>query len=164
MAEYPKTFWLNILAGVALGVLMLTTAYTVAQLFIPFHRPTLQLLSDQVPAGGYLQFVQATTPPKSCSQEQSRQIWRWETPEKERRISFLLSDANIPPPLWDGPTVITVRIPLETSPGEWYYVRTSETWCSLLNYVFGATRSRTPDVRFTVLPAGTQPQPKQMLN
>ena len=148
--KYPKQYWSGAATAAAVLVIAGVVALVSAQAYPPFHRPTLQITTPTVTPGDNLGFVQALVNPRHCPQETVRLMWRWEDSTYARRVVVPLSDANVLPRVWAGPTVIAVHIPANTSPGEWYYFRETLSWCSLWNYIAGPTVQRTADVPFTV--------------
>ena len=150
----PGGFVMGIFAGVSTAVIVSIAGMAAFNAYVPLSRPTLQLVSDSVPAGGYLGFVQSSAPVRPCQQEQVRLIWRTVNINgMSVRQTFFLSDANIPTKAWDGPTLIMLNVPAEVPPGQYHYQRQSQTWCSLVNYIFGPTMSVTADVPFQVTSA-----------
>lgn len=142
---------MGVLAGVATAVITTIAGVATFDAYVPFSRPTLQLLSDSVAAGEHLGFIQSSIPVKPCQQEQVRMMWRdIDLHGVKARQVFLLSDTNVVNKLWDGPTVIMVNIPKDAPPGHYNYTRQSQTWCSWVNYVFGPAISQTADVPFQV--------------
>lgn len=157
MRTYPVAFWGNFLLGVAgtVTVAMLITGLVYYN--TPLIRPTLKLVSDVVPAGGKLGFVQAASPPVVCPQENSRVIWRMLDSDNQKVAEiYLLSDANAAPRVWDGPAVIYVTLPADLPPGTYYYMRETVSWCSWINYLlFRPSVERTASVPFQVVPRPT---------
>lgn len=150
--KYPLAFWGNFLLGaagaIAAGLFLSGFLYYNT----PLLRPTLQLMSDTVPAGGRLGFIQTAAPIKICPQENARVIWRWATAAQDMAEVYLLSDANAAPRVWDGPTVVYVTIPADIPPGTYHYMRETTSWCSWFNFLFFRPYvERTPSVRFEVV-------------
>ena len=139
------------LAGVAVTLAAAVTVTTAVNIYTPHYRPTLRLLTEVVPAGGHMGFVQAVPPAKPCPQTQVRVLWRWDARHAQREV-YPLSDAHLVPRLWEGPTTIMVAVPRDVPPGDYNYVRYSQTWCSWINYAFGPTTTWTRDVPVRIVP------------
>ena len=148
--KYPKQYWAGAATAGAVMVIVFLSIVAIVQAYPPFFRPTLQLVNDTLMPGGNLAFVQSTSAPRHCPHQTVRAMWRWEDASKTRRVVLHLSDFNLLPRVWDGPTVIALPIPATTSPGEWFYFRETKSWCSLWNYIAGPSVQHTLDVPFTV--------------
>lgn len=139
------------MSALAMTAILGTVLLMVTQAYPPFTRPTLSLTTASLIPGDNLGFIQAATEPRRCRQENVRVMWRWEDATHVRRVAVPLSDVNPIPRIWPGATVVAVPIPANTSPGEWFYFRETQSWCSLWNYIVGPSVERTMDVPFTVL-------------
>ena len=152
MRQYPVVFWRNFGLGALAAVALVVGAIGYYQVVTPVLRPTLQLVSDVVPAGGSLGFVQAQQPARACPQESSRIIWWWETPDRQRAQMQARSNVSPTPRVWDGPTVVNLPLPSNLAPGTYYYMRETTSWCSVFNYLLARpTIERTASVRFEVV-------------
>ena len=152
--RHPVQFWTSFVFGSCFALACAVTGFGWYQASTPIYRPTLQLISDVVPAGGYMGFIQAASSPRRCLQETSRAIWWWEDVAHKRRNVLMLTDANPAPRVWDGPIVLNIKLPEELTPGTYYYVRETASWCSMLSYIFNVPEvQRTNDVRFEIVSA-----------
>ena len=115
-------------------------------------RPTLKLIESTVPAGGHLGFYQGYVPPQRCPQETVRMVWRQKTPT-EREI-YPLPDFNVVPNIWDGRSVVLLKLPDDIAPGQWFYTRETAQWCSWWNTFTRPVVTRTHDVPFEVVARG----------
>ena len=150
--RFPVIFWGNVAIGALLATLLVGAAGGLVYYNTPLLRPTLQLTSDTVPAGGKLGFIQSAAPVKVCPQENSRAIWRWVGDDRTLAEMYLLSDANAAPRVWDGPTIVYVPIPEDIPPGTYYYMRETTSWCSWFNFLFfRPSVERTPAVKFEIV-------------
>jgi hypothetical protein len=153
--QHPGRFAVGIMAGVAGTLFAVVAVTTTVNVYTPFHRPALQLESSVVEAGGHMGFEAAVPPAKACPQEQTRVLWKWDETKKRRRI-YPLSDANPIPRLSNDPMIVMVSVPRDVPPGDYYYARQSQTWCSWVNHVFGPTIESTRDVPVRIVSPVTQ--------
>jgi hypothetical protein len=146
----PARFWLGCVAGLMLSAGVALAAISWSQYSLPDFVPSLKLVETTIAPGDYLGFEQAASPSYRCVQETVRLIWRQKTPTT--REIFPLLDINIVPQIWDGKSIVYLRIPENTAPGEWFYTRETAQWCSWWSLVLAKPRiSRTPDIPFTVV-------------
>ena len=115
-------------------------------------RPTLKLIENTVMAGGHLGFYQGIVPAQRCPQETVRMIWRQRTPT-EREI-HPLPDFNVVPNIWEGRSVVYLKLPDDLAAGEWFYTRETAQWCSWWNFFTRPLIIRTSDVPFQVVARG----------
>jgi hypothetical protein len=147
--RWPARFWLGVAMGLALSGCVAVTALSWTQYHAPQLRPTLSLVKSTIAPGEYLGFEQAIVPPQRCLQENVRMIWR-QTSSGVREI-YPLPDFNQIPNIWEGRSVIYLRIPETTEPGDWFYTRETAQWCSWWSLVSAKPYiTRTADVPFTV--------------
>ena len=152
MKRYPLAFWGNAAVGATVAVVLIALGVGAVHYNTPLFKPTLQLTSDTVPAGGWLGFIQTSSPVRVCPQENARAIWRWEDEEQKRAQVYVVSDANAPPRVWDGPAVINIPVPADIPPGTYYYTRETTSWCSWFNYLFfRPSVERTAPVKFEIV-------------
>ncbi len=148
---YPVVFWRSFALGAVAAVAGILGAVGYYQVSTPIFRPTLQLVSNVIPSGGSLQFVQAASPARPCPQESTRAVWWWETPEQTRAQLVILNNSGPAPRVWDGPTTVNIPLP-DLPPGTYYYMRETTSWCSLFNYLLATpTVEKTHPVRFEIV-------------
>ena len=148
----PWAFMRGFVAGSIILVGAIGMAIGWEQTYTEEFKPTLRLVEDTVMVGGHLGFYQGVIPPQRCPQETVRMIWRQKTPT-EREI-YPLPDFNIVPSIWEGKSVVFLRLPDDIVPGPWFYRRETAQWCSWWNFFTRPMLTRTNDVPFTVVARG----------
>ena len=151
VSTYPVVFWRSFVLGAVVAVSGILGAVGYYQVTTPVFRPTLQLVSDVIPSGGSLRFIQAPSPARSCPQESTRVVWWWDGPDRTRAQLVILNNSGLAPRVWDGPTTVNVPLPY-LPPGTYYYMRETTSWCSLFNYLLATpTVEKTPPVKFEIV-------------
>lgn len=147
--RWPARFWIGAGVGLSLCALVALAVLSWAQYNAPQLRPTLSLVKTTIAPGEYLGFEQAIVPSHRCLQENVRLIWRQKTPDL--REIYPLPDFNVAPNIWDGKSIVYLRIPEATEPGQWFYTRETTQWCSWWSlFTAKPDITRTRDVPFTV--------------
>lgn len=154
MRKNPLAFFPGLITGVLAGVFGITVESWITDR-TPYSRPTLQIVnSESVHPGGFILFRQSATPARRCPNETSRVLFRVAQtatgPEVEK---IPIPDFNLTPKFdFEEGMRATVRVhlPDNVPPGEWFYVRRTEYWCSIVSRMTGPGVEETLPVRVVV--------------
>ena len=149
----PGVFFLSFIGGIIFAALIALFAWQMAREVTPYSLPTLRLVNTEIKVGGALGFYQSSRVPSYCPQETMRVIWAWTDESQRVRAIWPLSDSAPVPPLWNGQSIVYIRLPRDIAPGAYFYVRETQSYCSMFSWFLGRPSvERTLDLPFTVVP------------
>jgi hypothetical protein len=154
MRNNPFAFFPGLVIGVAAGMFGLAVeSWTNDR--TPYSRPSLKIMNaGGVHPGGFILFQQSLTPARRCPNETSRVLFRIvETAAGPEVEKIPIPDFNLTPRFdFEQGMRATVRVhlPENTPLGEWFYVRRTEYWCSLLSRMTGPGIEETQPVQVVV--------------